>query len=73
MDQPRRNKGVLLATDIRDNTDSNHERKRENLFYPCYLCSKKEKGKRTNSRLFHQIHARQVIRNSSFVIIYGLK
>ena len=32
---------MSLTTDIRDYRDINHERKRKNPFYLCYLCSDK--------------------------------
>ena len=35
-----------MTTDFRDLTDVNHERKRDNPFNLCNLCSKKDKGKR---------------------------
>ena len=36
------------TTDIRDLRDANHERKRENLFDLCYLCSKNSASLRFN-------------------------
>ena len=33
----------ILTSDFQDLTDANHERKRDNLFNLCYLCSRKDK------------------------------
>ena len=34
---------LILTTDFQDLTDANHERKRDNPFNLCYLCSRKDK------------------------------